>query len=95
MFRAADVRQGFAMIGALFSFAPCRLMNPGILNGARIAALLAGLVFCFPIEKHLENAAEKCGALWHIFNLLTLIGLAVSILALSAGGFAPFIYQQF
>ena len=95
MFRAADVREGFAMLGALFSFAPCRLVNPGILNGARIAALLAGLVFCFPIEKQLENAAEKCGALWHIFNLLTLIGLAVSILALSAGGFTPFIYQQF
>lgn len=95
MFRAPDVSSGFAVIGELFAFSPCRLANPEILNGARIAALLAGLIFCLPVEKRLEAAAERTPALWHVFNVLTLIGLAVSILALSAGGFAPFIYQQF
>ena len=98
MFRAPSVQQGFLLIGRMFSFAGAGaagvLAAESILTGSRIAALAAGIVLSLPVVPALTRRLTGKG--WEIvWDILALFGLLLAILALSGGGFTPFIYQQF
>jgi len=102
MFRAESPAQGFAMLGRMFAFASAgtagRIAAGTILTPARIAALLAGILFSLPAAPALEKrAAARLGPAGTELagDALALLGLFVCVLAMSAGGFSPFIYQQF
>ncbi len=101
MFRSADVSQGFAVLGRMFSFAgtspATALALRKVLTPVRIGFLVLGALFCAPVipaaEKRLAfdgSAGQELAA-----DALALAGLAVCALAMAGGGFAPFIYQQF
>lgn len=98
MFRAFSVQQGFLIIARMFSFAGAGaaglLAAEEILTGARIAALVGGIVLSLPVVPALTRRCTGRG--WEIvWNVLALLGLLAAILALSGGSFTPFIYQQF
>lgn len=98
MFRASSVQQGFLIIARMFSFAGAGaaglLAAEEILTGARIAALVGGIVLSLPVVPALTRRCTGRG--WEIvWNVLALLGLLAAILALSGGSFTPFIYQQF
>lgn len=98
MFRASSVQQGFLLIARMFSFAGSGaaglLAAEEILTGARIAALVGGIVLSLPVVPALTRRCTGRG--WEIvWNVLALLGLLAAILALSGGSFTPFIYQQF
>ena len=98
MFRAPSVQQGFLLISRMFSFAGAGaaglLAAEEILTGARIAALVGGVILSLPVVPALTRRCTGRG--WEIvWNVLALLGLLAAILALSGGSFTPFIYQQF
>ena len=104
MFRASDLAQGWLMLSRLFSFTPAglaaQLVCRSVLTPGRIGALLLGAVFSLPAGPALRRlAAEKLGegspALELAGDALALAGLFLCVLAMSGGGFSPFIYQQF
>ena len=94
MFRASTAVQGFGVLGRMFSFAPGSF-SAGV-TPAEWTALGAGIVFSLPVVPVLrrklalgEKTVEITG------NVLAVLVLIVCILALAAGNFHPFIYQQF
>lgn len=98
MFRASSVQQGFLLIARMFSFAGAGaaglLAAEEILTGARIAALVGGVILSMPVVPALTRRCTGRG--WEIvWDVLALLGLFAAILALSGGSFTPFIYQQF
>ena len=104
MFRASDLAQGWLMLSRLFSFTPAglaaQLVCRSVLTPGRIGALLLGAVFSLPVGPALRRMAEKAlgedsPALELAGDALALAGLALCVLAMSGGGFSPFIYQQF
>ena len=102
MFRAADVHQGFALLGRMFSFAGGSLAAAvelrRILTPTRIAFLLLGALFSAPVvpavKKRFASFGGEAGRELAA-DVLALAGLCVCVLAMAGGGFAPFIYQQF
>ena len=94
MFRSASVRDGFVMIGRLFSFSgggiPAALALRRILSPERGFFLIAGALFSLPLGGRIRSRLPETAA-----NVLALIGLIVCICAMAGGGFTPFIYQQF
>ena len=104
MFRASSVGQGLLMIGRLFSFTASGTAGlvsaAALLSPARILFLALGLLFCFPIYPKLKARLEaRLGgdspAQELIGNALALLGLAIAVMAMAGGGYAPFVYQQF
>ena len=99
MFRAADVAQGFAVIGAMFggfSFtAESTVLLHKLCTAETVTMLLIGVAACLPIVPRLQNSK-----LWKRYGtpvsfVICLFLLALCVLKLAAGGFTPFIYAQF
>ncbi len=104
LFRASSVRQGLLLIGRLFSFTASStaglLAVLPLLTPARCLFLLLGLLFAAPLGPRLRQAAaQRLGAdspaLEALGHTLALLGLVLGVLAMAAGAYSPFIYQQF
>jgi len=98
MFRAVSLSQGFMLLGRMFAFRAGALESAlalrALLTPARGAFMGLGVLFCLPVGKRLASRLE--GDRWEIAkNAAALLGLLLCVLALSGGGFSPFIYQQF
>lgn len=100
MFRAADVSQGFSMIGAMF--AGFRFTRAGTLalwealDARNIFMLVAGIILCMPVADALYKRVHS-KIKWAPMARLALYALlfAFCLTQLAAGGFSPFIYAQF
>ena len=104
MFRAADVREGWRMLGELFSFAAPTaeglLALRTALSPARILWLLLAALLSVPVFPRLCRALEtRLGAdsaAWELVrDAAALLGLFLAVLAMAGGAYTPFIYQQF
>ena len=104
MFRASSVSQGLLHIARLFSFTASTTADVAavvpLLTPARCLLLLTGLLFAAPLGPRLRQAAaQRLGAdspaLEALGNTLALLGLVLCVLAMAAGAYSPFIYQQF
>ena len=99
MFRAASVTQGFEMIGAMFAGFSFTQVGTATLNsiftGKLLLIAVLSVVLCLPWKQMLSRR-EK---LWRVLDAISypaaLMLLALCMMALAAGGFAPFIYAQF
>lgn len=95
MFRAADVAQGFSVIGAMFTgFSFTReatVLLHSLLNGYTGLILLLSAVLTMPVGKKLG----KIKALQPVSYGLVLALFVLCLMKLASGGFAPFIYAQF
>ena len=99
MFRSPSAAYGLAMIGRMFSFAGWDtagiLAFRRILTGARAAALVAGTIFALPVGPRLRQKLSALSFGEILLDAAALVGLAICAMAMSGGGFTPFIYQQF
>ncbi len=96
MFRAGSVAQGFEMIGAMF--AGLRFTAAGtvallrLLNAQALLAMAAGVLLCTPLPDKLRKTGKLAEPLSCLGALLL---LALCIVKMAAGDFAPSIYAQF
>ena len=98
MFRAATVSQGFAFIGAMFTGFSVTAASVAawhtIVTAEAVVMLILGVIFCLPIPAGLLS--RRVSPLReHLANLGCVLLLALSIVYLAAGGFAPSIYAGF
>ena len=98
MFRSATVREGLFILGRMFSFrtagAAGQLAAQSILVPGRVFALILGAILSFPVAPAIRaRLGERAQTV--LSTAGTVLLLVLCILALSAGGFSPFIYQQF
>ena len=99
MFRAGSVEQGFVMIGTMFT--GFRFTDAGtvalhsLLTGEAVMALALGVILSMPVVPKLAGSGklQKC---WEpVACVAALLLLAVCIVKLAAGDFAPSIYAGF
>lgn len=99
MFRAADVQQGFSMIGAMFTGFAIRDVNTvalhSLLNAESICVLVLSVVLCLPWVQWLKKREALYAKLETVSWIACLALFALCLIKLAAGGFAPFIYFQF
>ena len=104
MFRAETLSQGLLVLGRMFSFtsggAAAKMAAEELLGAHRLFAMGLGIVFCLPIAPRIRQWFAGGGARRQLAgeilgDALALAGLVLAVLAMSAGGFSPFIYQQF
>lgn len=100
MFRAANVKEGFTIIGKMFT----SWGNPGSIltelgakiNPFMICMLIIGIIAAFPIKTIIEKKFEKNRNAYDIISfVLAILLFAACILALATSTFNPFIYAQF
>ena len=99
MFRADNVQQGFAMIGAMFTGFSCNVVNTvtfhTLLNAESICIMALSIVLCLPWVQWLKKREVWYRKLEPVSWILCLVLFALCLLKLASGGFAPFIYFQF
>ncbi len=100
MFRAADVSQGFSVIGAMF--AGFRFTRAGtlalweVLNFRNLFMLAVGIALSMPVADGLYKRIQS-KIKWAPMARLALYAalFALCLTQLAAGGFSPFIYARF
>lgn len=103
MFRASDVSQGFAVIGAMFTglFTGFRFQDAAtvqlyrLVNAETVTALIAGAVLALPLKGWIESKPRLNRVAQPVSYILCVILFVLCVMKLAAGGFAPFIYAQF
>ena len=101
LFRAESLVSGWRVIAAMFSpgsldaAAKTALLRAG--NFRDILLLLAGIVVSLPLGQFFPKLRESltAGRLRPLSYALCVLLLALCLMELAAGGFAPFIYTQF
>ena len=98
MFRAANVSQGFAMLGAMFagfSFTDGGTVLHSLLNGQTLVMLALGVVLSLPVGTWLQRIPKAEKWLEPASFVLTVALFVLCLLRLASGNFAPSIYAQF
>lgn len=104
MFRAAGVKEGFGMIGAMFGAAgqsaESTVLLHTVLNAESVFMIFLAIAAATPVFRRLYLALSARGgrfggAVEHISYALTLLLFVLCLIRLAAGGFSPFIYFQF
>ena len=101
MFRSASVREGFAVIGQMFSLrraaGPVLVSAQALLTPARLGLMGLSAVLSLPVIPAIRAKLFTEGSrvqVW-IESALCLMLLLLCIGAMAGGSFSPFIYQQF
>ena len=102
VFRADSIRDGFAVISAMFSghtAADGAYMIASMLPAATVFVLILAILFagdCFPrVKRNLSDLGLPVHIRETIEKACAIVLYVLSILSLSRGGFNPFIYFQF
>ncbi len=98
MFRAVNVQQGFAYLGAMFSFGGGAHDVSGYFSPYTVWVLILGVIISLPVFPALGRFFERKGQskLWSgICYLLCLPLLVLCIMTLASSSFNPFIYYIF
>jgi len=99
MFRSGSLRQGFDMLGAMFTGFGFTAENTvalhKLLTGEAICILAMSAVLCLPWLQWLKKQEKLYRVLDVVSYPACLVLFALCLLRLAAGGFAPFIYFQF
>ena len=99
MFRAETLAQGFEMIGAMFAgfqfTSAGTVMLHSILSGEMLAGFAVSILLCLPWKQLLPRREKLYSVLDKLSYPATLALFVLCLMALAAGGFAPFIYAQF
>lgn len=95
MFRATSVAQGFSFLAAMFtgfaSTAASTVALHQIVTAEAVVMLVLGCLLCLPLPAKLTQSKH-----WQKLSCAgSVLLLALSIIALAAGGFAPSIYAGF
>ena len=95
MFRATSVGQGFSFLSAMFTgfttTAAATVALHQIVTAEAVVMLVLGCLLCLPLPAKLTQSQ-----LWQKLSYAgSVLLLALSIIALAAGGFAPSIYAGF
>ena len=97
MFRATTVEQGLQMIGAMFTgfrfTAAGTVALHRLLNAETLPVMAAGILLSTPVFPKLRaRLGESARWLW---SVVALVILALCVIKMAAGDFAPSIYAQF
>ena len=99
VFRAADVSQAGALLGAMLTgFSPdaaCRAALLAALSRRTVLLCLLALALCLPLGPWLQKKIEPL-RIWNALRgFFVLLVFALCLLALASGSFQPFIYASF
>ena len=99
VFRAADVSQAGALLGAMLTgFSPdvvCRAALLAVLSRRTVLLCALSLALCLPLWPWLQKKIEPL-RIWNALRgCLILLLFALCLLALASGSFQPFIYANF
>ena len=99
VFRAADVSQAGALLGAMLTgFTPdavCRAALLAALSRRTVLLCAFSLALCLPLGPRLRKKLEPLRG-WNVLRgCLMLLLFALCLLALASGSFQPFIYASF
>lgn len=99
VFRAADVSQAGALLGAMLTgFSPdvvCRAALLAVLSRRTLLLCVLALVLCLPLGPWLRKKLEPL-RIWNALRgCLMLLLFVLCLLALASGSFQPFIYASF
>ncbi len=99
MFRADSVTQGLSVIRSMFAgftFTQAGTVTVyTILTGKFLLVVLLAVLLCLPWKQILSRREKVYKVLDAVSYPATIILLALCVMALASGGFAPFIYAQF
>ena len=95
MFRATTVSQGFSFLAAMFTGFTATAVSTvalhQIVTAEAVIMLVLGSLLCLPLPAKVTQSK-----LWPVLSCVgSVLLLALSIIALAAGGFAPSIYAKF
>ena len=99
VFRAADVSQAGALLGAMLTgFSPdvvCRAALLAVLSRRTLLLCALSLALCLPLWPWLQKKLEPL-RIWNALRgCLMLLLFVLCLLALASGSFQPFIYANF
>ncbi len=98
LFRAASLSQAAALVRAMFTGfsanAACRAALAAALDARTLTLCALGVLLCLPVGALWKKISSRRGAM-AARGVLALALFALSLLAMSAGAFQPFIYAAF
>lgn len=100
LFRSSSLSNAFEYFGQLFSFRPSPQGYTALsyLNFEAVAAIIAGILFCGPVQRPLTKKFEKIKDKPAVLCIDTVLQLAIlvwSLIMLVSGSYNPSIYGNF